>query len=175
MGGLVACHLAARYPTAGTVLLAPALKLRNQYRYRLAGVAQYPLPWLYPLWRADLSNAQIQAQVREFLPDADFSDLLAIKQLRQDMRIPTGALYELIRLQQVIRRNLWRLRMPLLVLHGRLDRTVLASAAEIAIAEASSADKTLAWFGQSGHMLPNDVEREVVWSTTADWIARVTG
>ncbi len=172
MGGLLACHLAARYPTAGLVLLAPALRMRNEYQLKLAGVAQYPMPWLYPLWRADFSQPGVQDSVREFLPDADFSNPQTQEQLRRDVRLPTGALYELIRLQRVVKRNLWRIHTPLLVLQGQQDRTVQPVAAEIAMAKICSSDKTLRWFERSGHMLPNDIEREAVWSTAADWIAQ---
>lgn len=172
MGGLIALYLAARRKDLvdALVLLAPAMLLRNERPLTLSGVAKYVLPWIYPLQRANFSDPLLRANVLQHLPDADLDDPETVAQLRRAVRLPTGMIYELIQLKRVLLRNLWRVRQPLLVLQGRLDQTVDPIAAQMLLDRVGSPDKALLFFERSGHLLPQDVERDEVWRAAEGWL-----
>ena len=173
MGGLLSLYIAARYKQQvdALVLLAPALLLRNEGPLALSGVAKHVLPWIYPLQRADFNDPQVRANILQYTPDANLDDPETVARLRKLVRLPTGMIYELILLKRVLMRNLWRVRQPVLVLQGRLDQTVDPAAAQLLMERVGSTDKTLRFFECSGHLLPQDVEREQVWTAAAEWLA----
>jgi carboxylesterase len=173
LGGLLALYLAARHKqqVSGLVLLAPAMLLRNERQLALSGVAKHVLPWIYPLQRADFSDPQVRANILQHAPDADLDDPETVAQLRKLVRLPTGMIYELIRLKRMLLRNMWRVRQPLLVLQGLLDQTVDPAAAQIVLDRVGSDDKALRFFERSGHLIPHDVEREQVWAAAEEWLA----
>ncbi|MBC8075431.1 MAG: alpha/beta fold hydrolase, partial [Chloroflexales bacterium] len=173
LGGLIALYLAARHAAQvdALVVLAPALLLRNERQLALTGVAKYVLPWIYPLQRANFSDPQVRANILQYTPDADLDDPETVARLRKLVRLPTGMIYELIRLKRVLLREVRRVRQPLLVLQGRLDQTVDPAAAQLLIDRVGSTDKTLVFFERSGHLLPQDAEREQVWRTAERWLA----
>lgn len=170
MGALVALHLAARYPVAGLILMAPALRLRHEQQLTLAAIGKYIMPWIYPLQRANFSDPKVRASIREFMPDANLDDPAIVAQIRQAVRLPTGSIYEVIKLKRAVVRHLRHITVPLLVMQGRLDQTVDPSSAEQVMAAVGSRDKQLVWFERSGHMLTRQGEPERVWQTAATWL-----
>lgn len=170
LGGLLALRLAAEHQPAGVVTLAAALELAGGWPLRTLPVARYLMPWFYPMRRADFSDPGLRADLAEKMGEINWEDPAVLEQLRATIRIPTGAIYEVMRLGQRVRRDLPRVRQPLLIVQGRRDTTVVPRSAEQLYARAGSADKQLAWFERSGHLLPNDVERAAVWQTVGGWI-----
>ncbi|HEY0604239.1 MAG TPA: alpha/beta fold hydrolase [Herpetosiphonaceae bacterium] len=172
LGGLLALHLASNHQTAGVITLAAALQLNGGWPLRLLPVARYAVPWFYPMRAADFRDPRLREDLSSKIGAIDFDDPAVIKQLRGSIRIPTGAIYELVRLSQLVRRELPRITAPALVLQGRRDDTVLPISAEQIVAGLGSSDKQVAWFERSGHLLPNDVEQRAVQATIAEWLER---
>lgn len=172
LGGLLALHLAARHATAGVITLAAALQLKGGWPLRLLPVARYAMPWFYPMRAANFRDPRLRADLSSKMGAVDFDDPAVIKQLRDSIRIPTGAIHELVRLSHLVRRDLPRVAVPALVLQGRRDETVLPISAEQILAGLGSSDKQIAWFDRSGHLLPNDVEQHAVRSTIAQWLEK---
>jgi carboxylesterase len=133
-------------------------------------VARYAMPWFYPMQRADFRDPRLRADLSSKVGPLNFDDPTVVRQLRTTIRIPTGAIYELVRLARQLRRDLPRVTVPALVLQGRRDETVLPSSAQQIFSALGSPDKQIAWFDRSGHLLPNDVEQRAVWTTIAEWL-----
>lgn len=170
MGALLAAVLAARIASAGVLFMAPALRLHGQPLVELTDIAGRIQPWYYPLARADFSNPSVQAAVRGFVPDADFSDAEMIAAMRKNAKVPIGSIYELVRLQHRARRDLPHVTAPTLIMQGRLDRTVNPISAELTYRLLGAAEKRLIWFEHSDHQLPRETEKEQVWAAAGDWI-----
>lgn len=170
LGGLLGLHLTARHKIAGVITLAAALQLRGGWPLRLLPVARYAMPWFYPMRSVNFRDPQLRADLSSKVGAINFDDPAVIKQLRTTIRIPTGAIYELVRLARQVHRDLPRVTVPALVLQGRRDETVLPSSAEQVFARLGSSDKQIAWFDRSGHLLPNDIERHALWTTIAAWL-----
>lgn len=172
LGGLLALRLAAQHQTAGVITLAAALQLNGGWPLRLLPVARYAMPWFYPMRAADFRDPRLRDDLSSKIGAIDFDDPAVIKQLRDSIRIPTGAIYELVRLSRLVWRELPGITVPALVLQGRRDETVLPISAEQILAAIGSRDKQIAWFDRSGHLLPNDVEQHAVHTTIAEWLER---
>lgn len=171
LGGLIALRLAARRPLVGVVTLAAALDLAGGWPLRTLPVARYVMPWFNPMRNADFNDPELRANLAEKMGEINWDDPAVVQQLRATIRIPTGAIYEVVRLGQAVRRDLPRITQPVLIVQGRRDTTVQPRSADQIYTRLTVADKRLVWFDRSGHLLPNDVERAAVWQTIADWIA----
>jgi carboxylesterase len=174
-GGLLALHLAAHTDgagLAGIITLAPALSLRGGQLLSLTGVLKHVVPWYYPLARADFANPGVRASILERAPEANLDDPAVVAEIKRSARVPVASLHELARLQATVRRDLHRVSIPVLVMQGRLDRTVEPGSAAEVFKRIRSPDRRLVWFEHSGHQLPNEGEREEVWRTAIEWLHR---
>jgi len=86
---------------------------------------------------------------------------------------PLKAALQLLRLQVETRRRLADVRQPILIVQGRLDTTVAASAPQEIYAGVRSAVKELHWMEQSGHCVMLDREWEAVTNITVKFLASV--
>lgn len=171
LGGLLALHLAAHEPIAGIVTLAAALNLAGGWPLRTLPVTRYVMPWFYPMRRANFNDPLLRTDLAQKMGQVDFDDPAVVAQLRATIRIPTGAIHEIVRLARIVQRDLPRVTAPALVLQGRQDQTVLPGSADAIMQRIGSRDKQMRWFERSGHLLPNDVEHEAVWQSIAEWLA----
>lgn len=170
MGGLLALHLAAQQRIDGVIGLAAALQLQGGWPLKTLGVARYAVPWFYPLRYANFNDPLIRADIQQKAGQIDLNDPAVVDQIRKSVRIPTGAIYELVRLGARVRRELPSITTPALILQGRRDETVMPISAQQIHDLLGSKDKRLVWFERSGHQLPNDVEHRQVWQTAAAWL-----
>jgi carboxylesterase len=154
---------------AGLIALAPALRLRGGSLLPTTGLLRHVLPWYYPLANANFTNPAVRAAVLERAPAANLNDPAVIEQIRREAKVPIGSLYELARLQNQVRSDLARVRVPTLIMQGRGDLTVDPRSAIEVAAGIRSRDRRLVWFERSGHQLPREAEREAVWATAQDW------
>jgi alpha-beta hydrolase superfamily lysophospholipase len=127
--------------------------------------------WYYPLQFANFADPKVRASIAEKGGELDWDDPDVIKQVRISVRVPTGAINEIVRLGQHVRREAKRITVPALVLQGKRDQIVLPISAERLIAALGSRDKHMVWFERSGHQLPSDVEYQQVFATIAAWLA----
>lgn len=161
MGGLVSLVLAAQRPrdVAALVLAAPALQLTDR---RIA-----LLPWA----------ARIPALRRRLglIPKRggrDIADVDARRMSRAYDAAPLDAVLSLLALRREARRALPRVTQPVLLLQGRLDRTVPASVAKLVRRRLASRQLEIAMLERSAHVLTEDVERERVGALVVDFLAR---
>ena len=85
---------------------------------------------------------------------------------------PLKGTLQLLRLQQEVRRRLPAIHQPLLVVQGRLDRSVHASVPEEIISGVNSRLCELHWMPRSRHVVLLDEELEQVTQFTLDFLRR---
>lgn len=168
MGGLITLHLAAsecyrsacdgkRSPLRGIVTLsAPAAV--NDPRTRLVRFARYIVPYHYPLKGLNFNDPQVREGVRKRFGKAgeqlDLDDPRTQKKIVESVRIPVGAIHELLELNKLVMRELPRITVPALLIQGRKDTLITPSSAEMIAARIGSADKRVIWYDNSDHVLP---------------------
>ena len=86
--------------------------------------------------------------------------------------MPLASVCELVRLQAVVAAELWRIHVPILVAHGRHDRTALPRDAARIHAAVASVDKELFYLERSGHVASVDYDGPALARAAADFIAR---
>jgi carboxylesterase len=139
LGGLVTLALLAEQHLPGAVAIGTPL--------RLAPPIPQVVPWLRHVMRqmpkrtgSDIRDPEAKAR------HPGFSSM------------PLPAVHELIRLQRRVLAGLGSIRTPLLVAHGRLDRTAMPRDARIIHDSVASEQRSLWWGERSGHVLPVDYD-----------------
>lgn len=152
LGGLLALYLASVHPeVSGVLAYAPALRLYSQ--------------------RAAL-------QIRLFWPWRPFTAKSGSRSGRADeywqgYRVyPLGGARMLLRFQRVVRRRLHHIRQPLLLVQGRLDRSVSVAGPALLERATRSVHVETHWLAHSGHCTTIDVEWEQVTALSLAFLAR---
>jgi carboxylesterase len=155
LGGLLALYLASGHPqAAGVLTYAPALKITNV-------LAPIVAPLLAPFIRYAPKSS----------PEPSISD-----DRWQGYPVnPSRAVIQLFRLQRVVRRRLPAIRQPILILQGRLDKTVHPGVPETIYRAVQSKVKEIHWLEQSHHCVIIDGEWEQAARLTLDFIGQVVG
>ena len=163
LGGLLALRLAHLHPDAVGALAIMAAPLRLRPLEVAAVKALMRLPRL--LRRGPLYS----------LPKARGFDVTDEEMGRKNpshTTMPIEGVSSLIELGELVRRDLPRIAVPTLVMHGSLDRTVpLEDSLELA-GTIGAREVERMWLPRSGHLLAIDVERRAVVEAIARFFAR---
>ena len=150
MGGLVSLRLAQTESVDALVVIGTPLVLAP------------PLPQLLPLVRRFVRFRKKQgSDIRDPVARARHPGLAAM---------PLGAVAEMIELQSEVIRALSDIVAPILVAHGRLDRTARPRDAVRIHAEVSAMDKELFLLERSGHVATVDYDGPVLARAAADFL-----
>lgn len=172
-GGALAVLLARARLFERLVLLATPVRLQGDWRINVLPLARHIMPWFYPLAQADLSDAYVQHQIREHMPDIDLDDPDIQRHIRRSAKISVGAIDELRKALGKTRAALPRVRMPTLVMHGRMDNTVPLQNSEAIMARIGTPDKQFVLWEHTGHqMLVIGSERAAIYERIAMFVAR---
>ena len=112
------------------------------------------------------------------LKNEDFSrNPKVVESMNQDPLIahetqPTQTVAEMVRADERLKREFPQFTLPLLILHGTLDKATKPSGSQLFYDTASSADKTLRLYDGHYHDLLNDVDKEIVMADITQWIAK---
>ncbi len=166
MGGLLALHLARRFPDriAAQVIMAAPLRMRPAQTRGVRALAMlpvdfrsYPFACIPKLKGSDISDPEMR--------DANPS-------LRA---FPISAVTSLFDLMNQVRPDLPNVRIPTLVIHGRHDHTVpMEDSLELTGSLGSDVIERL-WLDRSFHVVTLDVERSTVSNAVAGFFARQNG
>ncbi len=150
-GGVLALHLASRFPEiAGVLCYAPAIKLAMPIH--------------------DLVRLYVAAPLVDAIPKENLGSNPYWKGYKVN---PLRAVMELVRLGRDVRRHLHEIHQPVLVIQGRNDQTVAEDVGEIILNGVASNHKAHAWLEHSGHIvlleeeLPRIVHLTVSFMTAA--------
>ncbi len=150
MGGALALHLAANFDFAAVATLAAPVKL-SLFTELAARLLHPVLPW------------------RQKPTGPDIRDREALKQLQSYWRYPTRAAVELFRLLRLVREELPRIRMPILIVHSRRDHSVPVANAQYIYSRVRSQRKKIRLFEKSYHIISADVEKEQIFEETRNF------
>jgi len=153
MGSLLALYLAAEHPEAAAVLAyAPAVHAANwltrAFAYLMAPIVPYRVPSPGPKSVVDERWKGYPVQ-------------------------PIPAATQLFRLQKEVRQRLSLIHQPVLIVQGRLDRSIFPDCPEIVMGQIHSEIKKVHWMDKSEHCVILDQEWEKVAEITAKFLARV--
>ncbi len=74
------------------------------------------------------------------------------------------------RVTRLLDRDLPRVRVPLLVIHSRLDRVVPPGNAQAIYDRVASRDKRIVWLERGGHIATEDYDKAIVFEETRRFI-----
>ncbi|MCS7054985.1 MAG: alpha/beta fold hydrolase [Thermoflexales bacterium] len=186
MGGLITLHLAASEcyravcngkpsPLRGIVVMAAPTAV-NDSRARLVRFARYFVPYYYPLKGANFNDPSFRASLRQRLgikvDELNLDDPSVQKQIVQSVRIPVGAIHELLELNRLVLRELPRVTTPALFIQGRKDRVIAPDSADVLAMRVGSQDARVVWYDNSGHALPLEPDAPAMFKTIAEFIAQ---
>ena len=110
------------------------------------------------------------------LKNEDFSrDPKVVQAMNDDPLIahevqPTQTVAEMVRADERLKKEFPLITLPVLILHGTLDKATKPSGSQLFYDTAGSADKTLKLYEGHFHDLLNDVDKEVVMADIKRWI-----
>jgi alpha-beta hydrolase superfamily lysophospholipase len=110
------------------------------------------------------------------LPNERFSrDLKAVEAMNEDPLIahetqPTRTMAALVRADERLKQEFPQITLPVLILHGTLDKNTKPSGSQHFYDTVGSVDKTLKLYEGSFHDLLNDVDKRVVMQDIQDWV-----
>ena len=111
------------------------------------------------------------------LKNEDFSrDAAVVRAMNEDALIahetqPTQTLAEMVRADERIEKAFPSFTLPLLILHGKVDKAAKASGSQQFYDAATSTDKTLRLYEGAVHDLLNDTDKEKVMADIKGWLA----
>ncbi|XP_021292434.1 uncharacterized protein LOC110422744 isoform X2 [Herrania umbratica] len=149
---------------AGIVLTSPAVGV--QPSHPIFVVLAPVISFLLPRYQVSIANKKGMPVSRD--PEAlvaKYSDPLVYT---GSIRVRTG--YEILRITSYLQRNMNRLRIPFLVLHGTDDTVTDPQASQKLYEEASSTDKTIKLFEGLLHDLLFEPERETIMNDIIHWL-----
>ena len=148
MGGVLALHLASKYPqVAGVILFAPAIRLTMSFMDKI---------------KLQLGSYFISEIPRDSL------DGSALWQGYPG--VPLKGAVELLRFQKATIKELAKIKQPVIIFQGRNDLTVVLEAGEIILKGISSKVKERHWMEISSHAIVLDEEHEEVAKISMQFI-----
>lgn len=156
MGGTLTLRLAELHPAAiaGIVLVNPSiLSLRKDVRYLLP-LIKYVIP----------AQQGIASDIADPVASEDGYD-----------HTPLKAMDSLRRAWKVVRADLGSVRMPVLLLHSRVDHVVEPENSATLLAEIGSTDVTEVVLQHSYHVATLDYDAQEIFERSVQFVRRVTG
>jgi len=157
MGGVIGLILASRYPVAGVITMSTPAPLRA-WQVQVLLVLRRFLKWLPGSGRT-----------------STLAEPRALNGPTSGHRTPMNAVVELVRLISRLGHTLPLVYAPALIIQSTGDRVISPGSAQFIHDHLGSTDKTMRFFHNSGHNIIIDQDREAVWRTVGDFIARVAG
>ncbi len=179
MGGVLSLLLTIRHPIliSGVIALSTPTRFTGGWQIKIVPLARYFITWFYPLQGLNFNDPKVQAEVLQQArlrdPDTtiDFSNTQSVAAIKQMVRIPIPALAELFHMTDQCRRQLGKLRSPLLIIQSEHDQTVNPDCAfELYRLTEAASPKLLFWLKQSDHVITTGPEREEVYKYVIDFI-----
>lgn len=157
MGGLLALHLARRFPAAGLVLIAPFL---------LPAGKTMGLPNRWLIGRVPLPAALAKGKDGPILDPEGRLGHIAYSAM------PSASMVSVVAAARALRASLPRIQAPTLVFHSVADRTSDFRGSQLLIEKLGGEDKALVAFNRGNHVLTLDFPRGRLEAETLAWLDR---
>src|SRR5271163_2056614 len=162
-GGVVACLYTLDHPAALAGLICESF------------AHELPAPDFALAVFKGLSHVAPHARVLH-LPNERFSrDPKAVEAMNNDPLIahetqPTQTMAAMVRADERLKKEFPLITLPVLILHGTLDKNTKPSGSQHFYDMAGSTDKTLKLYDGGFHDLLNDIDKQLVIGDVKDWI-----
>jgi carboxylesterase len=154
MGGILSLVFASRFPVAGVVTMSTPFALPSDPRL--------PFVKIFSLFLPKMKKGP-----------SDRHDLEAAKSHVEYPYIPTKAIIQLRDLLFEMRISLPKVSVPVLLIHSKQDKSVAPHNVEKIYSAVSSRDKQIFYVENSGHDIPREPDRNLVFKNTSEFIKRV--
>jgi carboxylesterase len=158
MGGTLSLYLAARLPISGVVAMSTPFKTPHT----LVGPMRPIIPLLSRFWRFAGKGPP------------DWIDQLAFKEHIDYPAYPVRGGAEIHDLQAEMRQGLAQISMPVLLIYSKLDQSVTEEHGQNIKRNLTSAETEILWLENSGHVITDDADRQLVYTSAANFVKRVT-
>ena len=156
MGGILSLTFSSQHPVSGVVSMSTPYALPDDPRLPYIRILSLLIPKMKK-------------------GPADWHNPEAAKDHIDYPYNPTKAIIQLRDLLIAMRAALPKVCVPALVIHSRQDTGVPSHNAEQILAALGSHEKQLIWVEGSGHVIPREPDRFVVFKAVDDFIKRTTG
>lgn len=123
MGGALAIVIAQSAEVSGLMLAAPFTRLAAPWQRCVWPLVCRFVPQLRPFEHADMASPEIRRLTRRMFDHADADDP-AVQSFIRNISVPTRAIDQVRRVGKLALQAAPNLRMPALILQGRVDRVV---------------------------------------------------
>jgi carboxylesterase len=154
MGGILSLLFAAQHPVTGVITMSTPYALPNDPRLPFIRIIDLFMPW-----------------VKQGPPD--WHNPEAAKDHVCYPYFPTRSIIQLRDLLHEMRSALAKVTAPTLIIHSRQDKGVVPRNAEQILSALGSQDKRIFWVEHSGHVIPREPDRELVFKATHEFIQRI--
>ena len=83
---------------------------------------------------------------------------------------PTAAVAQLYKMVQIMRKSLYKIDEPIIIIQSLKDQTIEPFSAEVIMTNISSEDKTFIWFDEGSHVIIKDAQRDEVFKLIKEFI-----
>jgi carboxylesterase len=157
MGGLLALHLARKFPVAGQVLIAPFL---------LPAGKTLGLPNRWLIGRVPLPATLAKGKDGPILDPEGRTGHIAYAAM------PSASMVSVVAAARALRTSLPQIHAPTLVFHSVHDRTSDFHGSQLLIENLGCEDKALVAFNRGNHVLTLDFPRARLEAETMAWLDR---
>jgi carboxylesterase len=162
MGGILSLLMSAQLDVAGVVAMSTPYELPDDPRLRYIKLIAKFMPFM-------------PKNEKGVPPDTGWFDKKSFDQHVAYPQNPVRSIAELVALQAEMRAALPKVNVPVLLVHSRNDDYVIKNSMERIYSDLGTSDKSMLWIEDSGHVVTEEPQREVVFKSAADFIGRVSG
>jgi carboxylesterase len=155
LGGVLSLLAATRYQVRGVVAMSTPFGLPNDPRIHVMNI----LTMLQPKMKKG--------------EDVFFNEQAKATHVALPFT-PSRAMMEVVKAIKELQRALPDVKVPALLIQSRLDTVVPAGSLDEIYGNIGSMDKTRLWVENSGHVITEEPDRELVFSTAVDFIKRIS-
>ncbi|HHY59356.1 MAG TPA: alpha/beta fold hydrolase [Clostridia bacterium] len=153
LGGALSLYAASQGLVDGVVALAAPAGLAD-WRVRLVGIGKYIMPYQHR--RISRETQAFNAKVGRMVYD----------------RLPLRAVQSLYQFIGIVRKALPQVTVPVLVVHSLKDEVISQNSGRYIYEHVSSTQKEYLELQQSGHILTEGPEKEVVWQKVEEFLSK---
>jgi carboxylesterase len=154
MGGILSLLFSSQHPVSGVVTISTPYALPKDQRLRFIRLISVFITKI----KKGQADSQNPAAAREHV-DYPY--------------IPTRGIIQLRDLLAEMRKALPLVQAPVLIIHSRQDQEVAPRNAEQILAALGSRDKQLLWVENSGHVIPEEPDRELAFNAVGEFIKKI--
>lgn len=155
LGGVLSLLAATRYQVRGVVAMSTPFGLPNDPRIHVMNIL-----------------TMLQPKIKKG-EDVFFNEQAKATHVALPFT-PSRAMMEVVKAIKELQRALPDVKVPALLIQSRLDTVVPAGSLDEIYGNIGSMDKTRLWVENSGHVITEEPDRELVFSTAVDFIKRIS-